>query len=204
MRIEKIKIKELVSPEYNPRQITDEEMEKLKNSITEFGYVDPIIVNDVNNHIVGGNQRYEAIKSLGYDEIDVVYIHEDDINKEKALNIALNRISGDFHADKLKVVLEDIQTSDIDIELTGLDEFEVGFYLDEDIELFPFDYEEEEEEMPEDYMDVEGERTNEQFVISISFTTQERANEFLEFLNAPYKMTKRTVGIHDDEITWGE
>ena len=85
MEIVKVDINELISPEYNPRQITDNEMEKLKNSINEFGYVVPIIVNKHNNHIVGGNQRCLALKQLGYTMIDVIYIDEPDINKEKAL-----------------------------------------------------------------------------------------------------------------------
>ena len=50
MEIVKVDINELISPEYNPRQITDEEMEKLKNSINEFGYIAPIIVNKHNKN----------------------------------------------------------------------------------------------------------------------------------------------------------
>ena len=94
MEIVKVDINELISPEYNPRQITDDEMEKLKNSINEFGYIAPIIVNKHNNHIIGGNQRYEALKSLGYTDVDVIFIDESDSNREKAINLALNKISG--------------------------------------------------------------------------------------------------------------
>lgn len=125
MQIKKAPVKDLVSPEWNPRQITTEELEKLKTSLEEFGYIEPIIVNDVNNHVVGGNQRLRALIALGYDEVDCVYVHITDINKEKACNVALNKISGDWDEDKLRVVLEDIELSPIDIKLTGFDELEL-------------------------------------------------------------------------------
>ena len=125
MQIKKAPTKDLISPEWNPRQITDEELEKLKTSLEEFGYIEPIIINDVNNHVVGGNQRLRALIALGYDEVDVVYVHIEDINKEKACNVALNKISGDWDEDKLRTVLEDIELSPIDIKLTGFEELEL-------------------------------------------------------------------------------
>lgn len=112
MKIEKVKIDELISPEYNPREISSEEMEKLKRSIEEFGYVDPIIVNDVNMHIVGGNQRAKALKQLGYDEVDVIFINEPNIHKEKALNIRLNNLSGEWDNEKLEIIIEEIQLNE--------------------------------------------------------------------------------------------
>lgn len=126
MKIEKVNINELISPDYNPREITPEEMEKLKTSITEFGYVDPIIVNEVNNHIIGGNQRYEALKELEYSEVDVVYIHEEDPNREKALNIALNKISGEFDEVKLNQIFTDMKLEGFEaINLTGFENYEI-------------------------------------------------------------------------------
>ena len=121
MEIVKVDINELISPEYNPRQITDDEMEKLKNSINEFGYISPIIVNKHNNHIVGGNQRYEALKQLGYTMIDVIYINQPDINKEKALNIRLNNLSGEWDTNKLQNILDDLKLQEFDVSLTGFD-----------------------------------------------------------------------------------
>ena len=145
MQIKKAPVKDLVSPEWNPRQITTEELEKLKTSLEEFGYIEPIIVNDVNNHVVGGNQRLKALIALGYDEVDCVYVHITDINKEKACNVALNKISGDWDEDKLRVVLEDIELSPIDIKLTGFDELELTemeITTDEPVEVTEDDYEE--------------------------------------------------------------
>lgn len=121
MKIEKVDINDLISPNYNPREISDEDMEKLKNSISEFGYVDPIIVNDVNMHIIGGNQRYEAMKALGFTEVEVSWVHINDLNREKALNIALNKISGDWDIEKLDDLLIDLDADGFDITLTGFD-----------------------------------------------------------------------------------
>ena len=133
MEIVKVDINELISPEYNPRQITDEEMGKLKNSINEFGYVAPIIVNKYNNHIIGGNQRYEALKSLGYTDVDVVFVDEPDLNREKALNIALNKISGEWDFVKLADIIDELELNDFDIPLTGFDEQELeNFYIEEE------------------------------------------------------------------------
>ena len=151
MEIVKVNINELISPEYNPRQITDDEMEKLKNSINEFGYIDPIIVNRVNNHIVGGNQRYEALKSLGYTDVDVIFIDEPDLNREQALNIALNKISGEWDFVKLADILDDLELNDFDISLTGFDDLELENFGIEDpkeqepVEVVEDDYEEPDE-----------------------------------------------------------
>ena len=133
MEIVKVDINELISPEYNPRQITNDEMEKLKNSINEFGYIAPIIVNKHNNHIVGGNQRYEALKSLGYTDVDVIFVDEPDSNREKALNIALNKISGEWDFVKLADIIDELELNDFDIPLTGFDEQELeNFYIEEE------------------------------------------------------------------------
>ena len=145
MNIEKANINDLISPDWNPRQITEEELQKLQTSLEEFGYIEPIIVNDVNNHIVGGNQRCKALQQLGYDEVDVVYVHIEDLAKEKACNVALNKISGDWDNDKLKIVLEEIELSPIDISLTGFDEIELTemeITTDEPVEVVEDDYEE--------------------------------------------------------------
>lgn len=151
MEIVKVDINELISPEYNPRQITDDEMGKLKNSINEFGYIAPIIVNKHNNHIVGGNQRYEALKSLGYTDVDVIFVDEPDLNHEKALNIALNKISGEWDFVKLADILDDLELNDFDISLTGFDEPELEDFGIEDqtdheqVEIVEDDYEEPDE-----------------------------------------------------------
>lgn len=137
MKIEKAKMSDLISPDYNPRNIAPLELEKLKNSIEEFGYIDPIIVNEVNNHIIGGNQRYEVLNEMGYREIDVIYIHEEDENREKALNIALNKISGEWDNSKLVSIFEEFELEGFDVQLTGFSDLEITeLRLEEDLEFY--------------------------------------------------------------------
>ena len=127
MEIEKVNIQELISPSYNPRDITPEEMEKLKTSIKEFGYVDTIVVNEVNNHVIGGNQRLQAMKELGYTEVEVSLVHIEDMNREKALNIRLNNNSGRWDEIKLNKILEDFQLSGFKhAELTGFQDVNIN------------------------------------------------------------------------------
>lgn len=143
MEIEHIKITDLKPAEYNPRRISDEDYQKLKNSISTFGLVDPIIVNLKNMHIVGGHQRYDVLLDehmLDNDFLaelpmirlgDVGFVFTDtnlsiaDDDHEKALNLALNKISGEWDELKLQPLLEELELSPIDIELTGFSEPEL-------------------------------------------------------------------------------
>lgn len=142
MRIEKRNIEELIPANYNPRkdlQPNDTEYIKIKRSIETFGYVDPIIVNERTGVIVGGHQRLKVLKDLGYDEVDVSVVDLSEEN-EKALNVALNKISGDWDNFKLKELLEELDTGTIDVTLTGFDEEEIEdlmtqFYVEEETEV---------------------------------------------------------------------
>jgi len=142
MKIEKMKVSDLKYAPYNPRKIDDKELAKLKRSISEFGYVEPIVWNQRTGFVVGGNQRLKALRELEIEEVDVVVVDLDDA-KEKALNVALNKISGEWDFIKLKDVLTDIDTGDFDIELTGFD-------LDEIENLITFDKEPEEDNFDAD------------------------------------------------------
>lgn len=128
MNIIKRHIDDLVPAEYNPRvdlKPGDKEYDKLKRSIEEFGYVEPIIYNKRNNTVVGGHQRLKVLKELGYTDIDVVEVDLND-NDEKALNIALNKVSGDWDNEKLEELLNELNNeADFDISLTGFEEDEI-------------------------------------------------------------------------------
>ena len=203
MKIEKVDINELKSPAYNPREITPAEMEKLINSIKEFGYVDPIIVNDFNMHIVGGNQRYEALKMMGWTEVDVVYIHEENLNREKALNIALNKINGEWDFDKLTDIFNELQEIGFDLSFTGFDEFEIDALVTDDDEISSlFDYDDEEEdddEELEDYLEVEGEHVR-SYVVSVSFTTKEKVNNFLKYIGSDKEIVRDTILVKEEDL----
>ena len=123
MKFQKFKVEELKPATYNPRKELkpgDTEFEKLRKSIEEFGYVEPIIVNIRNMTVVGGHQRLGVMKHLGITEVDCVVVDIDD-NKEKALNVALNKISGEWDDEKLADLLKELQLSGYDTSLTGFE-----------------------------------------------------------------------------------
>ena len=126
MEFKKLKINSLIPASYNPRKKLkpgDAEYEKIKNSITEFGYVDPIIVNS-DMTIIGGHQRWSVLKALGYDEVDCVVIKIDK-TKEKALNIALNKVTGEWNKELLADLIKDLQSLDYDVSMTGFEPPEI-------------------------------------------------------------------------------
>ena len=100
MELEKVKIEELEPATYNPRQISTKQYKDLKESITKFGIVDPLIVNKNSYTIVGGHQRYKICKELGYKEIGCIILDLDK-EQERELNIRLNKNTGEFDMDIL-------------------------------------------------------------------------------------------------------
>ena len=112
LQIKIIDINKIVKSEYNPRVIYKQEFQSLVDSIKEFGFVEPIVVNTREHPdfkkpqwtIVGGHQRYEAAKKIGYKEVPVVFVNLSP-PKEKILNLALNKISGEFDTPRLAEVL---------------------------------------------------------------------------------------------------
>lgn len=127
MVIEKIPMEKLIPADYNPRKDLkpgDAEYEKLKRSIKEFGYVEPIIWNKTTGNVVGGHQRLKVLLADGVKEIDCVVV-EFDSEKEKALNIALNKVSGEWDRDKLTALISDLQAEDFDVTITGFDLAEI-------------------------------------------------------------------------------
>lgn len=131
LKTEKRKLNELAAADYNPRKALtpeDSEYQKIKRSIEEFGYVDPIIINE-DGTIIGGHQRCTVLKDLGYEEVDVVVVSLDK-QKEKALNIALNKITGEWDELKLKDLLLDLDLGDYDISLTGFEQEDLAELVD--------------------------------------------------------------------------
>lgn len=127
LQIEKIVISKLVPAKYNPRKDLkpgDAEYEKLKRSVEEFGYVEPIIWNKTTRRVIGGHQRLKVLVDFGLKEVDCVVVEFSE-EKEKALNIALNKINGEWDTDKLAMLISDLQGSDFDVSLTGFEEAEI-------------------------------------------------------------------------------
>lgn len=124
---ERRNIADLRPAEYNPRkslQPGDPEYESLKRSIETFGYVDPIIVNK-DGTVIGGHQRLSVLVDLGYTEVDVAVV---DLNKhdEKALNIALNKISGEWDEAKLAAIFSELKLDGYDATVSGFQDDEIA------------------------------------------------------------------------------
>ena len=127
MIFEKKNTADLLPADYNPRKDLkpgDAEYEKLKRSIEQFGYVEPVIWNKTTGRVVGGHQRLKVLMDMGMTEVDCVVVEMDE-DKEKALNIALNKISGDWDKDKLALLIADLQGADFDVSLTGFEPAEI-------------------------------------------------------------------------------
>ena len=148
MEIKELSLKELKPAAYNPRKKLkkgDKEYEKIKQSLLKFGYVDPIIVNE-DLTVIGGHQRLTVLKDLDYETAKCVIVNlpkED----EKALNIALNKITGQWDEALLADLLLDLQESDFSLDLTGFEPPEIDDILsnvhDKELSEDEFDVEEE-------------------------------------------------------------
>jgi DNA modification methylase len=135
------KIIEISPSKYNPRTISDESMGRLTKSLAEFGNIQPITWNARTGNVVGGHQRLKVYQAMGKTEVEVWAVDLSE-QKEKAANIALNKLSGEFDMPMLKDILEEIDTGDLDMEVTG-------FAMDEIAEMMESLHPIEEDEVPE-------------------------------------------------------
>ena len=143
MNIEEININQIKPAKYNPRKITDNELNKLKKSIQEYGLVDPLIINLNNMTIIGGHQRYKILqeennKTGKYETLqlykmgDVGWVFTDETltipteSYEKGLNIALNKISGEWDYTKLNKLMDELlEDKTFNINLTGFNDLDM-------------------------------------------------------------------------------
>jgi len=168
MEIINLDPKKLIPSEYNPREITEEEFESLKNSVKEFGMVEPIIINH-KNFIIGGHMRVRAAIEIGTKEVPCVMIKIDG-DKEKLLNLALNRISGRWDRNKLEELITNLQNTDFDLKLSGFEDWELDFY----------------NQGPSngvDPEDIQGVTSGESEVLVFMFDTEAEAQKVSEYLN---------------------
>ena len=127
MKIATKKLKELVPADYNPRkdlQPGDPEYERLKKSIKRWGLVEPIVWNKRSDAVVGGHQRLKILQAEGEKETEVVVVDLSE-GEERALNLALNKISGSWDYSKLMLILDEMmicppdELGPFDLEMTG-------------------------------------------------------------------------------------
>jgi len=126
------KISELKASEYNPREIDEKNFNNLKKSLQSYGWLSPVVINTFpgrENIVISGHQRIKAAQELGQGEVPIAEVNVDEI-KEKALNLALNKISGTFEEDKLIDVLQAIDSKNEDLlGLTGFNTEEILYLL---------------------------------------------------------------------------
>ncbi len=128
MNIQLIPVSKMKPAAYNPRKDLkpgDPAYEKIKRSLHDFGYVDPIIWNEVTGNIVGGHQRFKVLTAEGATELQCVVVHIENVADEKALNVVLNKATGEWEPVALADLLQDLQTSGYDLDSTGFDAAEI-------------------------------------------------------------------------------
>ncbi len=135
LKIVQVPITELHLSEYNPRKHSKEQAEQLKESIKRFGLVDPIICNHAperRNIVIGGHFRVEMAREMGFAVMPVVYVNISDLEKEKELNIRLNKNTGEFDLELLAQFDESF-LADIGFDSKDLDDI---FPVEENTEMF--------------------------------------------------------------------
>lgn len=134
MKTKTYKIEKLNTAKYNPRKMMEsksKEYERLKKSLDKFGQVTPIVVNQRNNTVIGGHQRLNVLKELGYKEVETVIVDFDE-KQEKQLNIALNKTEGRWDYQKLNELLETM--TDKELEFLGFADEELGLEMPEKVQ----------------------------------------------------------------------
>lgn len=132
MNIETRKLADLRPAAYNPRrklQPGEPEYEKIARSIEQFGYCDPIIINK-DGTIIGGHQRHQILLDMGAETADVVVLDLDS-DREKALNVALNKITGAWDEAKLTELIGDLDLEGYDLTATGYSDKELKVMLEQ-------------------------------------------------------------------------
>ena len=129
MNLQRIAMDKLKPAKYNPRKDLkpgDPAYEKIKRSLNDFGYVDPVIWNEFTGNIISGHQRQKILLAQGATEIDCVVVHIENPQDEKAMNIALNKAVGEWEPVALADLLSELQTSGYDLDATGFDAAEIN------------------------------------------------------------------------------
>ena len=141
IEIVRVKVEELNPAPYNPRKWSIKATKDLTDSIERYGLIDPIIVNSAEerkNVVIGGHFRLSIAKKLGYKEVPVIYIEIPDIEKEKELNLRLNRNNGEWDFSLLK-------------EFDSSFLLEVGFESEEIDKIFAIEIDEDDFDAQKEY-----------------------------------------------------
>lgn len=161
MEVRTLKAAELKAAAYNPRkdlQPEDAEYKKLRRSMEEFGYVEPIIWNERTGNVVGGHQRLKILLEQGKEEIECVVTDLDE-KDEKILNVLLNKVKGRWDIGKLADLLQELDEAGA-MEETGFEDWELQSLL--------MQYDHIKDLMEEDFSDYSSDKERSTFVMTFS------------------------------------
>ena len=135
MKIEKIDIDKIIEYSGNVKEHPEWQIEQIKNSIKEFGFNDPIAI-DENGIIIEGHGRLIALKELGYKEVECIRLEHLTEEQKVAYAIVHNKLTmnTDFDIEMLKYEINKLELADFDLDILGFDEVELEEILFEDIE----------------------------------------------------------------------
>ena len=213
MKTAVMKLADIRPAAYNPR-ITlkpgDNEYEALKNSLERFGVAAPLIVNETTGNLISGHQRLNVLKAAGAEEVEVVLV-ELDAAKEKLLNIALNKIDGDWDYVKLEALFSEF--SDEDIKFTGFTEEDLQNMFDREMVDFESQAEENsnvssgsgEENSTGEEQEENTAAVAKEFNVFLSFPTKELAEKWLHDRGVAleYAGSARNITIRMEGLDYG-
>lgn len=198
MKIQEIEFSRLIPADYNPRVALTPDMpefERLKNSIETFGNVEPIVWNERTGHIVGGHQRLAVMQHLGYTSAEVSMVDLDE-REEKLLNVALNKIKGQWDYSRLEEIFQEHELEEA--KVTGFTGQEIALILakNDDVEdpaAWQGDEEDEEDEDP-DFLGAS-------WVVTLTFHSSRDAQRWIDRMgyDATAKAGKKTTVIRMEE-----
>jgi len=204
MQTKKMLLRDISPAAYNPRKRLepgDKEYEALKSSIERWGLVDPLVVNARTGNLVSGHQRYNIIADLGKTETEAVIVDLDE-RQERLLNIAMNKVEGQWDYGKLESLLSEFETEDI--VFTGFSEGEIATMFGTEADGVMEDYDDADDSSTGEEDDAPEEDDGE-FSIYLSFPDRAAANEWLEEqgLDRSFPKGSRNMVVHMEGTEYG-
>lgn len=198
MNIKRIKLADVKPAAYNPRRQLkpgEKEYEALKASISRWSLVEPLVVNLRTGNLVGGHQRYNVLLDLGHTEAEAAVVDLDE-KQEKLLNVALNKIKGQWDYSRLEEIFQEYELEEA--KVTGFTGQEIALILakNDDVEdpaAWHDDEEDEEDEDP-DFLGAS-------WVVTLTFRSSRDAQRWIDRMgyDATAKAGKKTTVIRMEE-----